>query len=165
MLFRSRTSPYDAIILLSFCCRFRRQAHIQRLSVLHMYNTIAQESRGVLGHPYTRGQNARKSRKYRAKIRRHIFPLIICASPHRVPPHRRAGLAQLVEQRFCKPKVGGSSPSSGTMPKAPAKSRHSSLSDPTDRLHALPTQKQKEDRSPQQGPSEDGRPGYHRKTE
>ena len=26
----------------------------------------------------------------------------------------RAGLAQLVEQRFCKPKVGGSSPSIGT---------------------------------------------------
>ena len=28
----------------------------------------------------------------------------------------RAGLAQLVERRFCKPKVGGSSPSTGTTP-------------------------------------------------
>jgi hypothetical protein len=28
---------------------------------------------------------------------------------------RRAGLAQLVEQRFCKPKVAGSNPASGTM--------------------------------------------------
>jgi hypothetical protein len=26
----------------------------------------------------------------------------------------RAGLAQLVEQRFCKPKVAGSNPASGT---------------------------------------------------
>src|SRR6187455_905667 len=29
-----------------------------------------------------------------------------------------AGLAQLVEQRFCKPKVGGSIPSAGTNPQA-----------------------------------------------
>jgi hypothetical protein len=29
-------------------------------------------------------------------------------------PRAGAGLAQLVEQRFCKPKVGGSSPSTGT---------------------------------------------------
>ena len=29
---------------------------------------------------------------------------------------RHAGIAQLVEQRFCKPKVGGSSPSAGTRP-------------------------------------------------
>ena len=28
---------------------------------------------------------------------------------------RRAGLAQLVEQRFCKPKVAGSNPASGTI--------------------------------------------------
>ena len=33
-------------------------------------------------------------------------------------PTPRAGLAQLVEQRFCKPKVGGSSPSTGTMLKS-----------------------------------------------
>src|SRR6218665_3400780 len=31
----------------------------------------------------------------------------------RTPP--RAGLAQLVEQRFCKPKVAGSIPATGTM--------------------------------------------------
>jgi hypothetical protein len=31
-----------------------------------------------------------------------------------VEQYRIAGLAQLVEQRFCKPLVGGSSPSAGT---------------------------------------------------
>ena len=31
----------------------------------------------------------------------------------------RAGLAQLVEQRFCKPKVAGSNPASGTIPSGP----------------------------------------------